>query len=326
MSTAVPAAARPAGRYRVRLTTGLGNERTQVVGRVERMRCPQAFPRERVWTAVAAHSAGSCHIRLTTGLGDGRTRVAGRVDARSRLLWTHAGARLGPTIADAIGPGDSAAVRAVHNGRMRLDHVSYACGPEGLTATVDRLGAALGTTIVDGGVHPRFGTTNAILPLADNVYLEVVGLLEHPAADKAPFGQAVKRRVAEGGGWLGWVVAVGDLTPVEERLGRSAVPGSRHRPDGHELRWRQVGVSGMVSDPQLPFFVEWESAADHPSVGASGDLRLERIEMAGDREALLEWLDGPTVDLGDVAFDWVDGRSGVVAVHIATPNGVVRLT
>ena len=29
-----------------------------------------------------------------------------------------------------------------HNGRMRLDHLSYACGPEGLTATVARLGDA----------------------------------------------------------------------------------------------------------------------------------------------------------------------------------------
>lgn len=211
---------------------------------------------------------------------------------------------------------------------MRLDHVSYACGPEGLTATVDRLGDALGTKIVDGGVHPRFGTTNAILPLADNVYLEIVAVLEHPAADKAIFGQVVKRRAAAGGGWLGWVVAVDDLAPVEERLGRPADTGNRHRPDGHELRWRQVGINGLLTDPQLPFFIEWDcSDADHPAAAASGDLRLERIEMAGDRDALIEWLDRPTVDpLAGVALDWVDGPPGIVAVHVATPHGVVRLT
>ncbi len=210
---------------------------------------------------------------------------------------------------------------------MRLDHVSYACGADGLPATVERLSAALGTTIADGGVHPRFGTTNAILPLADDIYLEVVGVLEHPAADKALFGQAVKRRVDEGGGWLGWVVAVDDVTPVAARLGRTPDVGYRHRPDGHELRWRQVGVNGFMSDRQLPFFIEWESdQSDHPAAHPSGDLRLAKIEMSGDRDALVAWLDEPAVDpLDGVELDWVDGAPGIVAVHIATPSGVVRL-
>src|SRR5687768_6852742 len=103
---------------------------------------------------------------------------------------------------------------------MRLDHVSYACGPDGLSATVARVGAQLGVPIEHGGLHPRFGTTNAIAPMAAGIYLEVVGALEHPAADKAPFGQAVKRRTTAGGGWLGWVIAVDDIAPVEARLDR----------------------------------------------------------------------------------------------------------
>ena len=61
-----------------------------------------------------------------------------------------------------------------------------------------------------------------ILPLEEGRYLEVVEVLDHPASDKAPFGQAVRARSADGGGWLGWVVAVEDLAPAEERLGREA--------------------------------------------------------------------------------------------------------
>ena len=80
-------------------------------------------------------------------------------------------------------------------------------------------------------------------------------MLDHPASDKAPFGQAVRARSALGGGWLGWVVAVDDIAPVEQRLGREAVAGNRHRPDGTELRWKQIGVNGLMSDPQLPFFI-----------------------------------------------------------------------
>src|SRR6195952_890001 len=107
---------------------------------------------------------------------------------------------------------------------MRLDHVSYAAGPDGLDATATRLGAMLGEQFIDGGIHPRFGTRNMVLPLGDH-YVEVVAVLDHPASDKAPFGQAVRARSALGGGWLGWVVAVDDIAPFEARLGREAVKG-----------------------------------------------------------------------------------------------------
>src|SRR5215211_6217151 len=111
---------------------------------------------------------------------------------------------------------------------MRLDHLSYAAGPDGLTSTARRIGDLLGERFADGGIHPRFGTRNMVLPLSAGTYIEVVEVLDHPASDKAPFGQAVRARSMLGGGWLGWVVAVDDITKVEERLGRESVPGNRH--------------------------------------------------------------------------------------------------
>src|SRR5680860_1788924 len=105
---------------------------------------------------------------------------------------------------------------------MRLDHIVFAAGPGGLAGTTGRLSELLGEEFVNGGIHPRFGTRNSILPLTDRTYFEVVEVLDHPASDKAPFGQAVRARSALGGGWLGWVVAVNDIKPIEERLGRAA--------------------------------------------------------------------------------------------------------
>ena len=212
---------------------------------------------------------------------------------------------------------------------MRLDHLSFAAGPDGLLGTAERIGSLLGREFTDGGVHPRFGTRNMIMPLADRTYLEVVEVLDHPASDKAPFGQAVRARSALGGGWLGWVVAVQDITPVEERLGRLAADGHRHLPNGHELVWKQIGINGLISDPQLPFFISWDSPAElHPSNGATGDYSLACLEIAGDPQRVSEWL-GETVEapLEDVKVEWVapNGTPGIVAVQLQTPSGLVRI-
>ncbi len=212
---------------------------------------------------------------------------------------------------------------------MRLDHLSYAAGPDGLVATAERIGELLGGKFVDGGVHPRFGTRNMTLALANTVYLEVVEVLDHPASDKAPFGQAVRARSALGGGWLGWVVAVKDLEAVEQRLGREAVSGNRRRFDGEELRWKQIGVNGLIADPQLPFFVHWETGLElHPSTGGDGSIALTALEIAGDPHRVSDWL-GEPVDrpLKDVQVNWVapNGTPGLMAAQFHTRNGLVRI-
>ena len=213
--------------------------------------------------------------------------------------------------------------------RMRLDHLSYAAGPDGLASTALRLGEILGEPFVDGGIHPRFGTRNMVLPLCAGTYLEIVEVLDHPASDKAPFGQAVRARSELGGGWLGWVIAVDDITVIERRLGREAVDGNRWRPDGHELKWKQIGVKGLQADPQLPFFVQWDgNGDDHPSLGASCNIHLDCLEIAGDPNRVSDWLGRPVEGpLEDVKVDWVGnhGYPGLVAAQFSTPTGEVRI-
>jgi len=211
---------------------------------------------------------------------------------------------------------------------MRLDHLSFAAGPDGLAETTRRLGADLGAAFLDGGFHPRFGTRNAILPLTARHYLEVVEVLDHPAADKAPFGQAVRARSEAGGGWLGWVVAVDDLGPIEQRIGRPPVDGHRHLPDGTTLEWQQLGVKDLQVDPQLPFFVRWLSdPAIHPSANGH-QIELLKIVLAGDRRRINDWLGGRFESvLRDVDVDWTqpNGRPGLVAAVFSTPRGEVTL-
>lgn len=212
---------------------------------------------------------------------------------------------------------------------MRLDHLSYAAGPEGLAACVQRLGARLGASFRDGGIHPSFGTRNFVLPLASGCYLEVVEALDHPAVDTAPFGRAVRDRGANGGGWLAWVVAVDDIATIEKRLSRPAAAGHRRRPDGVDLRWSQIGVNDAAADPQLPFFIHWDSPSEeHPSAGGSS-VSLAKLEIAGDERAIEDYLGtSARQPLDGVEVDWLEATgygTGVVAAVFDTSAGTVRI-
>lgn len=209
---------------------------------------------------------------------------------------------------------------------MRVDHVVYAAEHDGVHATAERLAKLIGVRPVDGGIHPRFGTRNVILPLAHERYVEVVEVLEHPAADKAPFGQVVRARSEAGGGWLGWVVRVDDIAEQEARLGREAVPGNRRRPDGVELRWQQIGVKGLQADPQLPFFIKWDDGAPHPSQDADTEVTIESLTIAGDPERVRDWLGLPadyTSSVIEFSFVSPHGTPGLMAVTFDTPHGDV---
>jgi len=211
---------------------------------------------------------------------------------------------------------------------MRVDHVSYAAERDGLKATAGRLAEKLGVTPVDGGIHPRFGTRNIILPLADKRYVEVVTVLDHPASDKAPFGQAVRACSEAGGGWLAWVVSISDMSEVEKRVGRESVVGSRHRPDGVQYKWRQLGVKGLMADPQLPFYIRWDDDSLHPSDGATTEVTITGLQIAGNPDRVTDWLGLPNGTVGteiDFRFIAPHGTPGLLSVTFDTPTGPVTI-
>ena len=212
----------------------------------------------------------------------------------------------------------------------RMDHVSYAAGPEGLEATVERLVETLGIDRIKGGVHPRFGTHNALFPMRNGQWLEVVEAMDHPASLSAPFGQLVRARSEQGGGWMSWAVSTPDIGRFERRLEREAVPGIRRFPDGRELSWRQIGVKGTLADPQLPFIVRWADGQEdmHPSQAAEPQAAIAYLSMAGSPDRLREWLGGTEEDAVadvDIAYVAPSGTPGIVSVTFRTPKGEITL-
>ena len=215
------------------------------------------------------------------------------------------------------------------NAVMRLSNLSFAAGPDGLAAAVGRLEETLGVEFRDGGFHPRFGTRNNILTMADGRYIEVVEVLEHPAAEKAIFGQAVRARTELGGGWLAWVLEVDDMSPLEARLERQAVDGTRQVPDGRRLDWQQIGIKGLMADPQLPFFVKWTSEPElRPSALPPEPVELLEIRLSGSPERVSDWIGeslGPVFDGVALTFNSPNGNPGIEAVTFRCPNGIVTI-
>ncbi len=167
-----------------------------------------------------------------------------------------------------------------------------------------------------------------LIPLLDGRYIEIVEVLDHPAAAKAPYGQAVRTRCDQGGGWLGWVVSIDDLTSYEVKLERKAVPGLRHFPDGRLLEWEQLGVKGLITDPQLPFFIRWISDQSVLPSALPASIALTEVQIGGSRERLSEWLGLPVPDVFDgvtITFDSPSGYPGVMSATFDTANGPVRI-
>ena len=169
---------------------------------------------------------------------------------------------------------------------MRLDHISYVASHDQISDVVNRIGSQIGTAFVDGGIHPKFGTRNFTAPLLNGQYIEVVCPLDHPATDATPFGQAVKKKAVEGGGWMAWVIAIDNIKELEKHYGRKATEGKRQKPDGTELKWKQLGVKDILHDSQIPFYVEWISDT-HPSTDGVSFARLTDLVIYGDSNKAL---------------------------------------
>ena len=127
-----------------------------------------------------------------------------------------------------------------------------------------------------------------------------------------------------------WVVATDDISPVEFRLGRCAVEGSRKKPDGAELKWKQIGLLGTLEDAQLPFFIQWLTQ-EHPSSDGKQVAGIKKIEISGNEETIKQWLGSdPSKAFKDVEVTWhdpknFDGETGIISVALSTPQGEVVL-
>jgi catechol 2,3-dioxygenase-like lactoylglutathione lyase family enzyme len=205
---------------------------------------------------------------------------------------------------------------------VRIDHAIWAV--HDLEAGVARFEEATGLTSVPGGVHPRWGTGNAIVPLGDT-YLELMAPVDPDAALATRLGRRLFGRLREGEGWFAYCVADDAIEATAARLGLEVEPGSRERPDGTRISWRGAGIEAAERTPDLPFFIAWEvPAGSHPGAAAvthpCGATGIAWLEVAGDRATFDAW----TADAG-LAVRHVAGPPRVVRVGLTSPRGDITI-
>jgi hypothetical protein len=83
-----------------------------------------------------------------------------------------------------------------------------------------------------------------------------------------------------------------------------------------------------MADPEVPFYIQWDDLSLHPSVGATADVTISGIQIAGDPKRVSEWLGRPAHETSTVIdFDFVapHGTPGLLTVTFATPKGPVTV-
>jgi hypothetical protein len=201
---------------------------------------------------------------------------------------------------------------------VELDHILFAV--RDLDDAAAQLERAHGLTSYVGGVHPRWGTANRIVPLGES-YLELIAVVDEQTAAATDVGRFVMSGATARGAPIGWAVRPGDLDAAARRLGLAPHEGSRAREDGTVVRWRMAGIDRSVEEPALPWLLEWEDAATYPGAAETPvEARIVRLELEGSTSALDAWL-GPH----DLPLDVRNGTAGLVGVDLDGPRGALTL-
>lgn len=149
---------------------------------------------------------------------------------------------------------------------LPLDHLVYAV-PD-LDEAIADLEKRLGVRAGFGGRHEGFGSHNAILPLADTAYVELIALdPENPAPPQPPpFGLAGLEQAR----LVTWAVRSEDIeadTARSKARGHDTgltLPVSRVQPDGVRLAWKLTLDPHAFGDGLVPFVIDW-AGSPHPS-------------------------------------------------------------
>lgn len=153
---------------------------------------------------------------------------------------------------------------------------------------------ALGFQVLRGGEHPKMGTHNALVPLADGTYLELIGVWDESLAEQ--FSHPVLAALKSDNRLAAFALASDDLdadvAAMRARGFEIGDPreGERQRPDGQRVAWR----SAHPADSRFPFILQ--------------DVTPREVRIPAPTEGI-----GQTLRMGDVNVGVTDSASAQAA-------------
>jgi hypothetical protein len=207
---------------------------------------------------------------------------------------------------------------------VALDHLVYAVRDlEAGIASIERL---IGIRATPGGKHTGRGTHNAVVSLGSGSYLEIVAT--DPEQPSPEWPRAFGLDTLHEPRLVTWAVRVQD---IEKRAAHAVaagydpgpvVPMSRALPGGGELRWRLTLPQKRAGDGLVPFLIQWEPGAIHPSETATSGAMLVELEGEHPHADAVQ----PLLDAIGVHLQVTEAARPALTATIEGPNGTVLLS
>lgn len=163
---------------------------------------------------------------------------------------------------------------------LGIDHILIAVKDLELATEVYE---QLGFQVLQGGEHPKMGTHNALVPLADGTYLELIGVWDEALAQQ--FSHPVLDALKSENRLAAFALASDDLdadvAAIRARGFEIGDPreGERQRPDGARVAWR----SAHPADSRFPFILQdvtpRETRIPAPTEGIGQTLRFGDVNV-----------------------------------------------
>ena len=206
-----------------------------------------------------------------------------------------------------------------------VDHLLL--GVSDLDRGIDWVERRTGVRAAAGGIHPGVGTRNALLSLGAGHYLEIIA----PDPSQPVYKFRLDVRLFTEPRLVTFAAATKDIeaTAAIARAAGYEVSGpnagSRQVPSGQTLRWRTLGVLNQLGSggiEPVPFFIQWDLDAPHPSRSTPADCELDSLEFQHSTPSDL------SAALRELGIDGKVSQAGAVRIiaRLKTPKGRVELS
>lgn len=210
------------------------------------------------------------------------------------------------------------------SGRVPAQFDHLILGAPDLETAVRDLETRLGVKTNPGGSHPGRGTRNAILPLGDDRYLEILAPDPDQPEPEAPRWFRVDRldapRIVA---WVAKGTRLAEFHAAAESEGvvlGKVQSGGRRNTEGVYLSWEATDPDRILGDGIVPFFIDWKETP-HPGRSGTYGVTLTGFRAEHpDPAAVTAVLKKLNLDLEVVPGD----RPTLLAVF-RTPGGTVEI-